>query len=310
MKKNVSRFFLIIRFSGILIALFFFFGCELSEPVSRENLANAQSEDTQIESKAVDDWHVISEYQLFDQYNCTGSRFVIYMYAKGDQYCLGNTGNVDLDDFRTSNWDNKVKSIRLVNCGAYPAIYVFEDPHTPGGWGKVMKIVAHAPNNIPAGFGISSVLPEVPQYAAAKQTVRIMVDPCISRLRFLGAENEPERPIKPKRTSPDLLETTFYISYIDVNRKFFTLQSLANNAYVCTDLLKDPTSAPLHANRYSANYWEIFKIRYIFYEDPGYRDVMFSALANTKIVRAISENYPIGTYNYGESRFYIMDITL
>jgi hypothetical protein len=307
MKKNVLRFTFLAKILFVLVALFFAFSCELGEPINTENPDNGQNEDNQIGSASRATWHPVCEYRLYDQPDCTGINFTIWMYTDGERYILNNNANLDLDDFTGSYWDNNVKSIELISHGYYPVIYVFEDPHTPGGLDKVIKVIAQT-NNIPAGFGISSVLPEVPQYSSAKQTVRILVDPYIGRLRFLCAENETDRPIKPNRVSGDLWET-FRISYIDVNRKFFTLEALANNMYVCADMHKDQTNTLLYANRSSADYWEIFKITQIFEQDSSYRRVTFSALANTKTVRAPGEDIPIGTYGSGETQFHIINIT-
>lgn len=287
------------------MAAILFFSCTLESSTEIKDTLTVQNKESQSKAWGVPDG-TVCEYNFYEGLDCTGYAINVLMIRESDNsFRLVIDHKISLSDLSIGpeSWDNRINSIELISHGEYPIAYVFADPDCWGGNGRVIKIEAQT-TNIPAGFGISAILPVIPDRYATKKEVAIQVMDASGQYQYLCAESETDRPIKANRTAVGLWEK-FELSYIDIDKRFFTLKARANDSYVCSDLNYSVNNGPLYANRNSVDYWEIFRIGSTFYETNTLQIVILSALSNARYLQNYGANYPIGSYVNASSYFYI-----
>lgn len=302
MKKVLSEMVLPVVIVCLFVAMFLFSGCEMAQ--TGDILENADETAGNATSRQVT---TIATFRFYDDYDGTGNYFTIWIrYHDGAKFLESSLGGYfDPNDFTAyGGWNDRVKSITMGGMG-YPEIYVFENAHTVGGEGLVIKVIAQT-TNIPAGFGISSVVPVPPYSYHTEQTVNIYTyESSVQKYLCADVANVYGRPILPNRTAVGAWET-FTLRYIDAYNRFFTLYSPDAGLYVCSDLHVHSTHGPLYANRSTPDYWELFKISNVISEVGNTRRVTLDAVSSGYRLWAYGETTPIGAYGGGYSdEFYI-----
>lgn len=250
-------------FFGLLIASLF-----VACPMSGMNQKDAISGDSEIAaSRAAPGEQIVSSIELYKGTNFSGEKLTIYMKTFSDgRKAVTNDKGIDLANF-PSSWNNQVRSVRLIRGNSYPSLLAWNSANMAGT--DVQYYVQSSNPDVTSLYMSSCVpifdatLPQCQRYDAtifARWAKQNGSDYDETR-RYLTAEDQTNRPIKPAREVMGDWET-FELRFLDADNKFFTMYSRANNNYVIADRNQNSSEAPLCANwtESTPRPWMFFRI--------------------------------------------------
>lgn len=271
---------------GILITMQSFTGCDMSETSSQEQ--GKVSLDTKASQ-------TLARYKIYDRLGHTGNSLELRMVKKSNgskRIERTNGTSFYCKNLYSENWAGKIKSVQILDGSGAAEIFVFRDVNYRGGRNRVIKYNGSG-GNIPNGFGICSIL-FVP--APEHKIIKDVYIYCYKngQKKYWNKNSNDDNAIQPNSSNP----VAFTISYLDVDGEFFNLTTPWGQV-VCSDLHKG-RGGPLHANRFSTDYWELFRVRGLY----------IKAISSGLSLKSYGDNYPISGYTnarYITNKMYIQE---